>query len=106
MTHFVEHQHSGAQFEGFGNIVRDHEYGHRQFLPEPQQQFVHICTDAGIKRTEGLVQQQNFRPFQQRLGNGKPLLHPAGQLRGIPVLRGKQANFVQRFRHSVARMRP
>ena len=55
--------------------------------------------DAGIERAEGLVEQQDARPLDQRLGDGEALLHAARHLRRIDVAGCRPA----RPRSSIAR---
>jgi hypothetical protein len=43
---------------------------------------VHILPDAWIERAERLVEQQDTRPLDQRLGDREALLHAARHLRG------------------------
>ena len=50
-----------------------------------EQQLVHVAADAGIERAERLVEQEELRPHQQRLGDGEALLHAAGKLRRVAL---------------------
>lgn len=74
----VEDQQAGAQFEAFLEVVGDHEDGHLVFVPQAQDQPVHVGADAGVEGAEGFVQQQYLRLLDDGLGDGQALLHAAG----------------------------
>ncbi|MNI70270.1 hypothetical protein D3C73_1260750 [compost metagenome] len=76
----------------------DHEHRQLRLAPQLQQQGVHVLADAGIECAERFVEQQHARFHDQRLGDGQPLLHAAGQLRRIFVQSVAEANFVQQHR--------
>ena len=67
-------------------------------LPQLEQQLVHVGADAGIERAEGLVEQQDTRLLQQRLRDGKPLLHAARKLGRIAVPRRREADIARASR--------
>ena len=52
---------------------------------------------CGSNAPKGLVHQQNAGPEQERGGNRYPLLHPAGELGRVFLLRALQAHLLQPF---------
>ncbi|MNF06498.1 hypothetical protein D3C76_1210710 [compost metagenome] len=56
---------------------------------------MHVLADARVEGAEGLIEQQNARLHDQRLGDGQALLHAAGKLRGVLVQGMAQADFAQ-----------
>src|ERR1700674_5734388 len=73
-------------------VMGHEDHGLRRALPDPQQLRLHQAARLRIKRTERLVHQQNFRVDGERAGNGRAVLHAAGELRGIAVRKAVQAD--------------
>ena len=48
VAHLVEHDETGAEAEGFGDVMGDHEDGHAGLAPDRQQQRLHVGADAGV----------------------------------------------------------
>ena len=98
----VEHQQAGAEAEALAQVVGDHKYGELGFVPQLQQQAVHVLADAGVEGAEGLIEQQHARLHDQRLGDGQPLLHAAGELAGVFVQGVAETDLVQNHRRLFA----
>ena len=103
VTHLVEDEHAGAELEGLGDVVGDHEHGHAVLAPERGQQLLHVDADAGIERAERLVEEQDLRPPEQGLGDGEALLHAAGELGRVAVARLGEADPLEHRLDLVAR---
>ncbi|MCY1382644.1 hypothetical protein D9M69_706830 [compost metagenome] len=76
----------------------DHEHRQLRLAPQLQEQGVHVFADARIEGTERFVEQQHAGFHDQRLGDGQPLLHAAGELRRVLVQRVAEPHFVQQHR--------
>src|SRR5438128_2255554 len=63
--------------------------------PQFKQQAVHVFSNARIEGAEGFVEQQHAGFHDQRLGDGQPLLHAAGELRRVLFQRVAEADFFQ-----------
>src|SRR3990167_8620452 len=98
----VENQQAGAEAEALAQVVGDHKYGELGFVPQLQQQAVHVLADAGVEGAEGFVEQQHARLHDQRLGNRQALLHAAGELAGVFVQGMAEADLVQNHRRLLA----
>ena len=60
--------------------MRDENNGAAGFAADIRQQLLHDDSGLRVKRSERLVHQQNFRLVGQRSGDGRSLLHAAGEL--------------------------
>jgi len=96
VPHLVEGQHPGAELERLLEVVGDHEDGHSGLAPQPQHQRVHVVADAGVEGAERLVEQQDARLDDQRLGDRQPLLHPARERRGQGIPHVAEADGLER----------
>ena len=63
------------------------------FMPQAQQQGLHLLASKGIQRAEGLIQQQKLRIRRQRARNTDTLALAAGQLPDKAFFRPLQADF-------------
>ena len=79
--------------------------GDAQLLLDALELTLHILAQAQVQRPQGLVQQQNLGPVDQRPGNGDPLLLPAGELAAAPVLEALEADHLQHLQHPLADLR-
>ena len=101
----VQHDHAIRQFHGL-LLVMGHKNGGMAGLamqgPEPLAQ---VFADLGIKRAEGLVQQQNARLNGKGAGDGNPLSLPARQLRGKAMTEIGQLHKIQQVLHTAGDLR-
>ncbi|OJV02810.1 MAG: hypothetical protein BGO06_14725 [Shinella sp. 65-6] len=72
--------------------MRDEDHGQLFPLPDAREQFLHLHAGQRVQGAERLVHQQQLRLVGKRAGDGDPLLHAAGKLRGIAVRKGLQAH--------------
>ena len=63
-------------------------------LPDTEQQFLHQPARLVVESAERLVEQQDFRAVRQGAGDGRSLLHAAGELFRPMVLEAAQADLV------------
>ena len=56
-------------------------------------ELLHVAPDAGIERAERLVEEEDLRLLEERLGDGEALLHAAGELRRVAVPRLRRGRY-------------
>ena len=67
---------------------------------------MHFGADARIERTEGFVEQQDFRFLDQRLRDGEPLLHATGKFGRIFAHRLFETDAFQHVERAGSRLAP
>ena len=72
--------------------MRDEDHGRSGHPPDVEKQIVHFEPGEFIERAERLVHQQNGRLMNDRTAQRYPLLHAAGQLPRIGLLKTTQAD--------------
>ena len=95
-----ENENAVGEVERLVDIMRDEDRGAVELRAEVEQPILHILAGDDIQRPERLVQQHDIRGAQRRPQEGRPLPHPAGELRGVGVLVSLQAEageFLQRL---------
>ena len=81
-----EHVHAVAEVDGLFDRMRHEKHRRLRFLPEIDQQFLHVQPRRRIQRPERFVHEDDARRQNQRARDRHALPHAAGQLAG--VLRG------------------
>jgi hypothetical protein len=76
----VDKDDSISDFEGFVLIVGDEEAGQMGSVVEAAQPVAQFFSDFGIERTEGFVEQEDFRFDCQSAGEGNTLPLTSGEL--------------------------
>src|SRR6058998_639473 len=74
----------------FLDVVCDEQHRTRRFLPDLEQQRLHVGSCLGVERTERLVHQDHLGPHGQRARDRDALLHAARQRVGIGVLEPRE----------------
>ncbi len=59
----------GRHEDGLFNIMGDQQHLFAGLMPQFQQQRLHLLAGKGVKRAEGLIQQQQLRIRRQRPGD-------------------------------------
>ena len=96
------HRALGAQEHRLLNAVSDEDDGLAVLRPYPQQFQVHLLAGQRVERAERLVHQDQLGVVDQGAGDRRALLHAAGQLVGVFVLRALEPDHVQQFQPALA----
>src|SRR5437763_1590897 len=98
-----EHGHPVAQVDRLLDVVGDEERSLARPRPDLEQLQLHELAGLGVERGERLVQQQHLRIRCQGAGQVDPLLHPAGQLGRIGLLKPVQSDQLDELTGPIAR---
>src|SRR5215207_3389962 len=90
-------RHPVAERERLVQVVRDEDDRPLDLALDVQKQVLHVASDQGVERREGLVHQENLLLGRQGSGEPDALLHTAGELRYELVALPLQADHVQRL---------
>eukprot|EP01022_Parablepharisma_sp_SALTPOND_P008982 TRINITY_DN1374_c0_g5_i1.p2 TRINITY_DN1374_c0_g5~~TRINITY_DN1374_c0_g5_i1.p2 ORF type:complete len:1491 (+),score=638.18 TRINITY_DN1374_c0_g5_i1:28616-33088(+) len=99
------HHHLVAQVDRFFHVMGHQDHGDALGLPDAVQLLLQVGAGHGVKRTEGLVQQQDLGFTHQRAGNGHALRHATRQLVRIGCLETLQAHQGDMLAHRLALLR-
>ena len=82
-----------AEEDRFLDVVGDEQHRLALALPDAEQQLLHQPAGLVVEGAEGLVEQQDGGIVGERAGDGRALLHAAGELLGIMVLEAARPTF-------------
>lgn len=81
----AHHQHPVRHGGHQPQIVGHQHHGRSEALPHQQQLLLDLLLGGHVQGGGGLIRQQHPGPQQHSRRNAHPLLHPAGQLKGIAI---------------------
>src|SRR6266513_5990004 len=90
----VHEDHAVRHLARESHLVRDHHHGHA-FLGELDHHVEHFVDHLGVERRGRLVEQHGDRVHRQRARDRHALLLAAGELAGVLVLVGEQADALE-----------
>ncbi|CCX38139.1 uncharacterized protein BN452_02034 [Clostridium sp. CAG:1013] len=85
--------------QGFLLVMGDVNKGDTQLLLQPLQFLLHLPPQLQVQGSQGLVQQQQFGPVDERPGDGHTLFLAAGKFSGHPLLKTGQLDQFQHLFH-------
>ena len=100
-----QHDDARAEEHGLGDAVGDEHDRLLRLLPDAQQLKVHLLARQRIERAERLVHQDQLRIVDQRARDRGALLHAAGELVRVFVLRALQPDQREQVARTLAALR-
>src|SRR6516162_10266573 len=88
-----------AHVDRFINVMSDEQHRGATILPQAQHFVLHPHAGEGIERTEGFIEQKNFRMINQCASKRDALGHAAGEMMRIRIGKCFEADESHKFRH-------
>ncbi len=86
-----QHRHAVGHEDRLVDVVGHEQHRLAVGFPDPQQQLLHQRPGLVVERAERLVEQEDLGVVGQRAGQGRALLHAAGQRARIVMLEAARA---------------
>ena len=97
------HHHDGVgHVHRLGLVVGDVDGGNAEFLLDPAKLHLHRLAQLEVERSQGFIHQHHPGRIGHCTGHGDPLLLPAADLGGVPVVHFRQLDQVEELANPLA----